>query len=67
MNYTLVAPTTALKAAIGRGTKPTSVKDKKAWLAKVFEGMHPEIELKRYTKGKNEGEIHSEMYDPVDA
>jgi len=67
IKYTLVSPSTALKCAIGRGTKPTWVKDKKSWLAKIFEQTHPEIELKKYEKGKSVGEIHAEMYDPIDA
>jgi len=35
-------------------------------LAEIFEGMHPEIELKRFSKGKDTGKIHSEMYDAID-
>jgi hypothetical protein len=67
MKYTLVSSSTALKLAIGRGTKPSWIKDKKPWLAEIFEGMHPEIELARFSKGKDVGKIHSSMYDPIDA
>jgi hypothetical protein len=36
-------------------------------LAEIFEGIHPEIELARFSKGKDVGKIHSSMYDPIDA
>jgi hypothetical protein len=36
-------------------------------LAETFAEMHPEIDLKKFGKGKNEGKIHTEMYDPIDA
>lgn len=63
----LVPASTAMKAAIGFGRKPKYVDDKKIWSAEIFAQKHPETQLKKFEKGKNEGKIHSDMYDVIDA
>lgn len=63
----MIPSSTAMKAGLGIGRKPKWVEDKKVWTSEEFHKLHPEIELKRYEKGKKEGQIHSDEYDKVDA
>jgi Holliday junction resolvasome RuvABC endonuclease subunit len=63
------ARTTILKKVTGRGRKPkkyTNI-DTKEWLAVYFIAEQPGIELKYYSRGKNEGKLHAESYDMIDA